>query len=167
MCIRDRVSTQSTWEYRKPNVVVHVGSVNLNEGILPPKEEVKMIPVPEANRKRSGAEIILAHDVAKKRSFDPLKNFFVLTTQSIVRTSPYMNQLGAIKYDALFLQVQKEQIPFFKWQNWINASVHSKLLGHSRRSGPSTAVSSQSIPCLLYTSPSPRDLSTSRMPSSA
>ena len=29
------------------------------------------------------------------------------------------------------------------------------------------AGSGQSIPCLLYTSPSPRDLSTSRMPSSA
>ena len=30
-----------------------------------------------------------------------------------------------------------------------------------------TAIPGQTIPCLLYTSPSPRDLSTSRMPSSA
>ena len=30
-----------------------------------------------------------------------------------------------------------------------------------------TGISTENIPCLLYTSPSPRDLSTSRMPSSA
>ena len=29
------------------------------------------------------------------------------------------------------------------------------------------AVIAEGVPCLLYTSPSPRDLSTSRMPSSA
>ena len=40
-----------------------------------------------------------------------------------------------------------------KWSSWTPASV--------------TQVTSVSRPCLLYTSPSPRDLSTSRMPSSA
>ena len=34
-------------------------------------------------------------------------------------------------------------------------------------SSPRSGESTQHIPCLLYTSPSPRDLSTSRMPSSA
>ena len=33
--------------------------------------------------------------------------------------------------------------------------------------GIDPSVILQSVPCLLYTSPSPRDLSTSRMPSSA
>ena len=33
--------------------------------------------------------------------------------------------------------------------------------------GPDAATASPGEPCLLYTSPSPRDLSTSRMPSSA
>ena len=36
-----------------------------------------------------------------------------------------------------------------------------------KRGIPSLFVTNQYMPCLLYTSPSPRDLSTSRMPSSA
>ena len=39
----------------------------------------------------------------------------------------------------------------------INEDVHVLVLGSN----------SDSVACLLYTSPSPRDLSTSRMPSSA
>ena len=38
---------------------------------------------------------------------------------------------------------------------------------HAQNEGPTTMVSRQIYDCLLYTSPSPRDLSTSRMPSSA
>ena len=37
----------------------------------------------------------------------------------------------------------------------------------SRPTAKSQAISAEKVPCLLYTSPSPRDLSTSRMPSSA
>ena len=41
------------------------------------------------------------------------------------------------------------------------ASISSEVLGAARN------VANQMGSCLLYTSPSPRDLSTSRMPSSA
>ena len=44
---------------------------------------------------------------------------------------------------------------------------HGALYGTSRRQKLNTKSSTESELCLLYTSPSPRDLSTSRMPSSA
>ena len=42
-----------------------------------------------------------------------------------------------------------------------------ELTGHMANQYYQVDVGATSIPCLLYTSPSPRDLSTSRMPSSA
>ena len=52
---------------------------------------------------------------------------------------------------------------------WQNATEHSKYRnGWPPSSFSGTVVESNQTPrCLLYTSPSPRDLSTSRMPSSA
>ena len=41
------------------------------------------------------------------------------------------------------------------------------LSAHEERLYPIFVASEQGLDCLLYTSPSPRDLSTSRMPSSA
>jgi len=58
----------------------------------------------------------------------------------------------------------------------VSGSMNSKLsrrlngglvLGYARNEGLSAAAPTPSKHCLLYTSPSPRDLSTSRMPSSA
>ena len=48
--------------------------------------------------------------------------------------------------------------------NVIQAIWHSEVLTVDNGNG---ASGESSIICLLYTSPSPRDLSTSRMPSSA
>ena len=51
-----------------------------------------------------------------------------------------------------------------QWDNGLLAISQRMIQTNgAKREPPSTAVS----PCLLYTSPSPRDLSTSRMPSSA
>ena len=44
---------------------------------------------------------------------------------------------------------------------WFTPTVEVDLCGHA------TLASAKALFCLLYTSPSPRDLSTSRMPSSA
>ncbi len=30
-----------------------------------------------------------------------------------------------MNYDKLYLQAQKEQVPFYKWHDWIIASIHS------------------------------------------
>ena len=43
----------------------------------------------------------------------------------------------------------------------------SKLSLSLRKKGLKETIKEDNTPCLLYTSPSPRDLSTSRMPSSA
>ena len=49
------------------------------------------------------------------------------------------------------------------------AGVFKKLRGHGKltEADIKTAMREVRMACLLYTSPSPRDLSTSRMPSSA
>ena len=45
---------------------------------------------------------------------------------------------------------------------------NAELMNHVAQSGvPELVILDLVFPCLLYTSPSPRDLSTSRMPSSA
>ena len=51
----------------------------------------------------------------------------------------------------------KEELNFNEWDAYSNRRKNSKL----------KSIISQVKDCLLYTSPSPRDLSTSRMPSSA
>ena len=44
---------------------------------------------------------------------------------------------------------------------------HAKTKQQNEVKGPTSKIYAQKGTCLLYTSPSPRDLSTSRMPSSA
>ena len=56
------------------------------------------------------------------------------------------------------------------WMNgqmvdWRSANVH--ILTHAMHYASSVFEGERAYNCLLYTSPSPRDLSTSRMPSSA
>ena len=46
-------------------------------------------------------------------------------------------------------------------------AAFKRLLGDGAQIGMNFQYAIQPSPCLLYTSPSPRDLSTSRMPSSA
>ena len=49
----------------------------------------------------------------------------------------------------------------------VLAHISGKIRKHYIRILPGDKVTVEMTPCLLYTSPSPRDLSTSRMPSSA
>ena len=48
-----------------------------------------------------------------------------------------------------------------------NVNIYSKMLTYDVGDRTVIIVTSGNLGCLLYTSPSPRDLSTSRMPSSA
>ena len=52
-------------------------------------------------------------------------------------------------------------------QEGLNLSVHDKLTIAKHLDDLGVGFIEGGWPCLLYTSPSPRDLSTSRMPSSA
>ena len=49
----------------------------------------------------------------------------------------------------------------------LTGSIRAQDSSASNEETSQAAGSAQSVACLLYTSPSPRDLSTSRMPSSA
>ena len=52
--------------------------------------------------------------------------------------------------------------------NWSGLAGDSAWLYHDGKKNINSHIDGYSVcPCLLYTSPSPRDLSTSRMPSSA
>ena len=52
-------------------------------------------------------------------------------------------------------------------QAWVRDSLHTLREWKAAQLALCARMGWQSTPCLLYTSPSPRDLSTSRMPSSA
>ena len=63
-------------------------------------------------------------------------------------------------WDALMVQIND-----FAIAQKVGKSVRIAIDGCQRLSR--SALAGVDVPCLLYTSPSPRDLSTSRMPSSA
>ena len=65
-------------------------------------------------------------------------------------------------YDAIHRQDDVEHVLVRHEQGATHAAD-----GFARSTGKAGVVLVTSGPCLLYTSPSPRDLSTSRMPSSA
>ena len=68
-----------------------------------------------------------------------------------------ISDIGPRKYDSFFPEVIKKN--FGKWL--YHEILEPGVLVHVAESGDKVYT------CLLYTSPSPRDLSTSRMPSSA
>ena len=66
--------------------------------------------------------------------------------------------------------LNKSNPPFYKWfEDGVTNTCYNAIDVHvDNGKGDKTALIYDSpITCLLYTSPSPRDLSTSRMPSSA
>lgn len=52
--------------------------------------------------------------------------------------SPYVNQIGRIDNDNMYVQAQKEQVPFSKWYNWISAAISSKYGRRHRKGALST-----------------------------
>ena len=90
----------------------------------------------------------------------------------VFKTGAMVDGIG--EYGGVFRHVIGGRPEGFNWlagqhQGWggINMAVQECLV----RQGPRWQIKSEEqsgpLPCLLYTSPSPRDLSTSRMPSSA
>ena len=83
---------------------------------------------------------------------------------------------GDTKYTAVdgTLQLKKAIVEKFKRENNLNFSIDEITVGvggkhviYNLMMATLNKGDEVIIPCLLYTSPSPRDLSTSRMPSSA
>ena len=76
--------------------------------------------------------------------------------------------ISPIKND--FIRLRNQNWNLFRSRNPYNPRGRGGNNGHNNPNGQTPPVNTPTpnpIPCLLYTSPSPRDLSTSRMPSSA
>ena len=89
---------------------------------------------------------------------------WIITTNKLFRYDGY--QFKEIEIDSsLLTQTIQDEMYFISLDSkeniWI--STHRGIIKYN----PKTEVSQIFYSCLLYTSPSPRDLSTSRMPSSA
>lgn len=57
-----------------------------------------------------------------------MQEFFSLTCQSIKLNSPHMNTICTIDTNQLYRQALKMNIPFFKWQNWIEDHLNKEFL---------------------------------------
>ena len=108
------------------------------------------------------------------------ETLFVLRTRSLV--AEWLPEKPACAYQEL-LEIQQDNIRGCVWKTMADPiAIQQQLLGNSQLE--TIAMAHQAVlqsphmplklrelkipkPCLLYTSPSPRDLSTSRMPSSA
>ena len=70
---------------------------------------------------------------------DPMQEFFSLTCQSIKLNSPHINTICTIDTMQLYNKAQKMNIPFFKWQTWIEDFLNKEflrvVLRNSRRNG--------------------------------
>lgn len=58
---------------------------------------------------------------------DPMQEFFSLTCQSIKLNSPHMNTICTIDTMQLYQRAVKMNIPFFKWQTWIEDFINKEF----------------------------------------
>eukprot|EP00827_Trimyema_finlayi_P001141 TRINITY_DN1395_c0_g1_i2.p1 TRINITY_DN1395_c0_g1~~TRINITY_DN1395_c0_g1_i2.p1 ORF type:complete len:175 (-),score=82.46 TRINITY_DN1395_c0_g1_i2:13-537(-) len=174
MCIRDRVSTQSTWVLRFCENV-------LNENFLPTigvdfkiktfeinKKSVKMQIWDTAGQEKfktitasyyKGAHgVILVYDITSKQSFQDLTNWLHEIEK---HASDQVNKiLIGNKCD---LQ-DKREVTMQEAEEFAKQNDMTYLETSAKTS---ENVQKAFYTCLLYTSPSPRDKRQSRMPSSA
>ena len=111
--------------------------------------------------------------------YDSLRKAANVTPYSGYHVMKYFKQkatqdLGSAYLDEIeqkMLEFKKERQRFFDQRNALNKVVRDLARKDENSDIFERAITSGVIPrldyCLLYTSPSPRDLSTSRMPSSA
>ena len=92
---------------------------NIQE-ISPSKSEVKM-PSNTENVKQK-----IDQNYLKNR--DPIKEFFALTCQSVKLSSPHLNLIAHINTDMLYQKALKDAIPYFKYWNWIEATIQKEVL---------------------------------------
>eukprot|EP00831_Metopus_contortus_P003124 TRINITY_DN11161_c0_g1_i1.p2 TRINITY_DN11161_c0_g1~~TRINITY_DN11161_c0_g1_i1.p2 ORF type:complete len:176 (-),score=39.23 TRINITY_DN11161_c0_g1_i1:130-657(-) len=175
MCIRDR-STQSTWEG-----CIIIGSkldfdVNIKQCRIAFEGEIlDILSEPQLNaisllrnKTRVGKieKVLDGNTLLIKELFKKETNFDIFLGKKVriaklgiegVLDSTF-GKSGKVKV------VTSSLIPPEKYEELVNSEVEMTI---QKRLFKSKKPAKQTYACLLYTSPSPRDLSTSRMPSSA
>ena len=118
------------------------------------------------------ADLIRAEAVLKKdeRFYQRQKKLFEeqLISQEQLESAQAQYEVSKAQYDALLFQIKQAEAALRSAQDNLNKTVYNSPIDGIITSlrveeGEIALVGT----CLLYTSPSPRDLSTSRMPSSA
>ena len=94
-------------------------------------------------------------DISNEVLKDALSKDLLITTDS--------NVLGDSEY--VVISVPTPLTDYQPDLSYVEAAT--KSIAENLKKGQTIILESTTYPCLLYTSPSPRDLSTSRMPSSA
>ena len=122
----------------------------VKEGKMSPKEELKML---KANVKNPGQS-----DKAKEKMKARIKEL-----EAMLEEGDYPSKLakGHKNYKA-----QQAAVAISKRESKINKVSINQVCEAVKQNDPTIAVA-QYVSCLLYTSPSPRDRTRSRMPSSA
>lgn len=59
---------------------------------------------------------------------DPMQEFFSLTCQSIKLNSAHMNTICTIDTEQLYRKAVKMNVPYYKWQNWIEDFLNKEFL---------------------------------------
>ena len=59
---------------------------------------------------------------------DPMQEFFSLTCQSIKLNSAHMNTICTIDTDQLYRKAVKMNVPYYKWQTWIEDFLNKEFL---------------------------------------
>ena len=59
---------------------------------------------------------------------DPIKEFFVLTCQSVKLSSPHLNLIAHINTDMLYKKAITEGIAYFKYWSWIESTIQKEVL---------------------------------------
>ena len=54
---------------------------------------------------------------------DPIKEFFVLTCQSVKLSSPHLNLIAHINTDMLYKKALTDGIAYFKYWSWIESTI--------------------------------------------
>ena len=125
---------------------------------------VSILTVSAANAKAETASLFPSSDpvlgVYSHCSLDTYKSQYTDTDIPLERLGAHVKMHDNVRTLELF-HIYEDAYYF------VMESIEARLAGYASEPTPSSATELKSYFCLLYTSPSPRDLSTSRMPSSA
>ena len=155
-CYTDRYTTMENYHkgerYYMPSEY-YLGSTPLNEALVVLN---KMIPIFKDRNRIEKMSLITLTDGGANSSF----NDKMMDTGNGLDANP-------MGYNQPVIKVGKKQYTIKNKDHFYRSSITTGLLLDIIKKSHGVSNIGFYVTCLLYTSPSPRDLSTSRMPSSA